>query len=194
MPSTMDPRAAKILLVDDRPENLVALEAVLSSLDQRLVTAGSIETAPASGSNAMSVLNPPVPPPWVISVRPSSAKTTASTGPASMPSTTSAVSLPRVPIEWMPMASAPAVGPRPAMGMNTTTARISSGTARMALSSWRTTFEASPLDTFLAPRKPSGRESTAPITVPIRSRVPAGDRSTSAVACSTSSRTNTCWS
>jgi len=31
------PHKARILLVDDRPENLVALEAILSSLDQQLV-------------------------------------------------------------------------------------------------------------------------------------------------------------
>ena len=31
------PQKAKILLVDDRPENLIALEAILSSLDQELV-------------------------------------------------------------------------------------------------------------------------------------------------------------
>ncbi|WP_239345529.1 MULTISPECIES: two-component system response regulator [unclassified Frankia] len=36
---------SKILLVDDRPDNLMALEAILASLDQELVTAGSGEEA-----------------------------------------------------------------------------------------------------------------------------------------------------
>ena len=36
---------AKILLVDDRAENLLALEAILSSLDQELVFARSGEAA-----------------------------------------------------------------------------------------------------------------------------------------------------
>jgi CheY-like chemotaxis protein len=38
-------RQARILLVDDRPENLVALEAILSSLNQILVPVGSGELA-----------------------------------------------------------------------------------------------------------------------------------------------------
>jgi CheY-like chemotaxis protein len=39
------PQKAKILLVDDRAENLVALEAILSSLDQQLVLVRSGEEA-----------------------------------------------------------------------------------------------------------------------------------------------------
>ena len=38
-------RQARILLVDDRPENLVALEAILSPLDQILVPVGSGQQA-----------------------------------------------------------------------------------------------------------------------------------------------------
>jgi CheY-like chemotaxis protein len=38
-------RQARILLVDDRPENLVALDAILSSLNQILVPVGSGEEA-----------------------------------------------------------------------------------------------------------------------------------------------------
>ena len=38
-------RQARILLVDDRPENLIALEAILSSLDQIVVSVGSGEQA-----------------------------------------------------------------------------------------------------------------------------------------------------
>jgi CheY-like chemotaxis protein len=41
----MTAERAKILLVDDRPENLLALEAILSSLNQELVRAGSGEEA-----------------------------------------------------------------------------------------------------------------------------------------------------
>lgn len=43
--STAAPRKASILLVDDMDENLVALEAVLDSLDQRLVCVNSGEEA-----------------------------------------------------------------------------------------------------------------------------------------------------
>jgi CheY-like chemotaxis protein len=39
------PEKVKILLVDDRPENLVALEAILSSLNQTLVSARSGDAA-----------------------------------------------------------------------------------------------------------------------------------------------------
>jgi CheY-like chemotaxis protein len=42
---TSEVEPARILLVDDRPENLLALEAILSSLGQTLVRAGSGEDA-----------------------------------------------------------------------------------------------------------------------------------------------------
>ena len=42
---TGESEPARILLVDDRPENLLALEAILSSLGQTLVRAGSGEEA-----------------------------------------------------------------------------------------------------------------------------------------------------
>jgi CheY-like chemotaxis protein len=38
-------RQARILLVDDRPENLIALEAILSSLNQIVVPVQSGEQA-----------------------------------------------------------------------------------------------------------------------------------------------------
>ena len=44
-PPTAEVEPARILLVDDRPENLLALEAILSSLGQTLVRAGSGEEA-----------------------------------------------------------------------------------------------------------------------------------------------------
>jgi CheY-like chemotaxis protein len=44
-PVTDAPEQVRILLVDDRPENLVALEAILSSLDHELVLARSGEEA-----------------------------------------------------------------------------------------------------------------------------------------------------
>ncbi len=44
-PPTGEVEPARILLVDDRPENLLALEAILSSLGQILVRAGSGEEA-----------------------------------------------------------------------------------------------------------------------------------------------------
>jgi PleD family two-component response regulator len=39
--SPNDPEQVSILLVDDQPENLTALEAILEPLGQRLVAAGS---------------------------------------------------------------------------------------------------------------------------------------------------------
>jgi hypothetical protein len=83
-----------------------------------------------------------------------------------MPSTTSAVSLPRVPTECRPIAIAPATGPSPATGIMIAMASTTSGTARMAFSTWRMTFETRPLETFFAPKKPSGSETIAPMTVP----------------------------
>jgi CheY-like chemotaxis protein len=48
---------AKILLVDDRAENLLALEAILSSLDQELVFVRSGEAAvEAAGANEFAVI------------------------------------------------------------------------------------------------------------------------------------------
>jgi CheY-like chemotaxis protein len=48
---------AKILLVDDRAENLLALEAILSSLDQELVFVRSGEAAvEAAGGNEFAVI------------------------------------------------------------------------------------------------------------------------------------------
>ncbi|MGH3299761.1 MAG: response regulator, partial [Trebonia sp.] len=44
-PSAVTAHRAKILLVDDRAENLLALEAILSSLDQELVFVRSGEAA-----------------------------------------------------------------------------------------------------------------------------------------------------
>lgn len=49
-PSSAADTKAKILLVDDQPENLLAMEAVLSALDQRLVRA-------SSGEEALKALN-----------------------------------------------------------------------------------------------------------------------------------------
>ncbi|MDQ1616926.1 MAG: hypothetical protein QOJ60_2865 [Actinomycetota bacterium] len=45
MTTSLPGNRAKILLVDDRPENLLALEAILTSLDQTLVRAASGEEA-----------------------------------------------------------------------------------------------------------------------------------------------------
>ena len=41
----MPTRSAKILMVDDRPENLLALEAILQSLGHELIKASSGEEA-----------------------------------------------------------------------------------------------------------------------------------------------------
>ena len=83
-----------------------------------------------------------------------------------MPSIASAVSLPSVPAEWTPIASAPATGPRPAIGMKIAIASTISGNARIALRTWRMMVETRPLDTFFAPKNPSGSEMTAPMIVP----------------------------
>ncbi len=52
------------------------------------------------------------------------------------------------------------------MGMKMAMASTISGKARMALRNWRTSVETGPLETFLAPKKPRGSETMAPMTVP----------------------------
>ncbi len=57
MAPTDGAQRAKILLVDDRAENLLALEAILSSLDQELVFVRSGEAAvEAAGANEFAVI------------------------------------------------------------------------------------------------------------------------------------------
>ena len=92
---------------------------------------------------------------------------TASSGPSSIPSMASVAHLPRVPMECTPMASAPAHGPRPVTGMRIM-ARISSGTALMTLNSWRTGTRTQAGATLPAARNARGRETRAPMRVPIQ--------------------------
>ena len=83
-----------------------------------------------------------------------------------MPSITSLVSLPSVPIEPTPRARAPGSGPRPKIGTMMTIAKMTSGTVRMALSTCRvgTTIQRGAV--LEAARNPIGNDSRAPITVP----------------------------
>ena len=92
---------------------------------------------------------------------------TASIGPLSMLSIDSVAHLPRVPIEWIPIARVPAQAPRPVIGMKIT-ARINSGTARMTLNNCRTGVRTQPGATLWAAKKARGSERMAPMIVPIQ--------------------------
>ena len=85
-----------------------------------------------------------------------------------MDSIASAVSLPRVPTEWTPMASAAGNGPRPATGTKKTSSSTSSGTARIASRKMRMAALSGRGETLCAAKNPSGSDRTAPMSVPIQ--------------------------
>ncbi len=82
-----------------------------------------------------------------------------------MPSMISWNSLPRVPIEPTPIASAPAFGVSPKIGMKAR-ARITSGIARRTLNTWRVTQAIGRPTRFSAARNESGAAKIVASTVP----------------------------
>ena len=91
---------------------------------------------------------------------------TPSTGFMSTFSTISENCLPSAPVEWIAIASTPAIGPRP-KAMTKISANTMPGTVRANSSRRRTTKRSHGAgEVFSAARKLSAKASTAPIRVP----------------------------